>query len=450
MCALPSRFPVDPATRGAIVLAKQQLDQVCRFLGIDPNSPISDPGSPPNLGKIVRAAPPDPSLSPQPGFPVQLPQPPIGAFPPTGYRPSAEFLALLNTALNQSDVFLRTIESHVNQMVQGYQFQAEARQFRSNLLVLNQRVREGAPRREIEAALNGALRSSRVISTRIGALVGGRGGPVINQFAPRSRWSVSSARCCDDLGHRLQSTTKPHENQPLGTLVMLTTLFMLLTVTGQTPGPSGSRADFKPLPEPNKVAPEFAEILGRSEKAMAALGSFSVKVHVTAILEGPGSKTGSTSTQTILARRPDRFAVIADWAQLGEEQERPTLRVACDGRKLTTYFIPGRLYSEYDGPNPSAQTGHTAIIGSTLSGSGLDVLTRSDMRDFVLRQTSQAELRGKELVDGIDTLKFRVVYAAQELLMWIGPTNQPLLRRLEQTPGANTGRRAKADQPAKG
>ena len=182
MCALPSRFPVDPATRGAIVLAKQQLDQVCRFLGIDPNSPISDPGSPPNSGKIVRAAPPDPSLSPQPGFPVQLPQPPIGAFPPTGYRPSAEFLAILNTALNQSDVFLRTIESHVNQMVQGYQFQAEARQFRSNLLVLNQRVREGAPRREIEAALDGALRSSRVISTRIGALVGGRGGPVINQF----------------------------------------------------------------------------------------------------------------------------------------------------------------------------------------------------------------------------------------------------------------------------
>ena len=214
---------------------------------------------------------------------------------------------------------------------------------------------------------------------------------------------------------------------------MLTTLFMLLTVTGQTPGPSGSRADFKPLPEPNKVAPEFAEILDRSEKAMAALGSFSVKVHVTAILEGPGSKTGSTSTQTILARRPDRFAVIADWAQLGEEQERPTLRVACDGRKLTTYFIPGRLYSEYGGPNPSAQVGHTAIIGSTLSGSGLDVLTRSDMRDFVLRQTSQAELRGKELVDGIDTLKFRVVYAGQELLMWIGPTNQPLLRRLEQT-----------------
>ena len=214
---------------------------------------------------------------------------------------------------------------------------------------------------------------------------------------------------------------------------MLTTLVMLLTVTGQTPGQSGPRADFKPLPEPNKVAPEFAEILDRSEKAMAVLGSFSVKVHVIAILEGPGSKTGSTSTQTILARRPDRFAVIADWGQLGEEQERPTLRVACDGRKLTTYFIPGCLYSEYDGPNPSAQAGHTAIIGSTLSGSGLDVLTRSDMRDFVLRQTSQTELCGKELVDGIDTLKFRVVYAGQELLMWIGPTKQPLLRRLEQT-----------------
>jgi len=168
--------------RNAIVMAKQQLDQVCRFLGIDTNSPIPDPGSPPNSGKIVRAAPPDPSLPPQTIFPVQSPQPPIGVFPPTGYRPSAEFLGLLNTALKQSDVFLRTIESHVNQVVQGYQFQAEARQFRSSLLVLNQHVREGAPRRDLEMALGGALGSSRAISTRIAALAGGRAGPVINQF----------------------------------------------------------------------------------------------------------------------------------------------------------------------------------------------------------------------------------------------------------------------------
>ncbi len=214
---------------------------------------------------------------------------------------------------------------------------------------------------------------------------------------------------------------------------MLTTLLMLLTVIGQTPAPSGSGADFKPLPEPNKVAPEFADILDRSEKAMAALGSFSVKVHVTATLEGPGSKNGSTSTQTILARRPDRFAVMADWAQLGEAQERPSLRVACDGRKLTTYFVPGRLYSEYSGPDIPAQLGRTAIIASTLSGSGLDVLTRPDMRAFVLGQASTAELLGREVLKGVDTVKFRVVYAGQEMLMWIGPNDQPLLRCLEQT-----------------
>src|SRR4029077_3906280 len=121
----------------------------------------------------------DPSLSPQPGYPVQLPQPPLGAIPPAGYRPSAEFLAILNTALNQSDVFLRTVESHVNQLVQGHQFQAQARQLRSSLLVLNQHVREGAPKRDIEEALGGAVRLSHLISTRISALVGGRGGPVI-------------------------------------------------------------------------------------------------------------------------------------------------------------------------------------------------------------------------------------------------------------------------------
>jgi len=175
---LPRVAPVSPQLQDAIIGVKQQLDQVCRLLGIDPNSPIPEPGAAPGTGRIVKPAPPDPAV----GGPVQAFQPPPPVQGPGGFGPSGEFLAVLNTALNQSDTYLQTVESRVNSMVQGYQFQAEARKLRSDLLVLNQMVREGRPPRELRATLDQVILDSQALSNRIRSLAGDRGGPVIDLF----------------------------------------------------------------------------------------------------------------------------------------------------------------------------------------------------------------------------------------------------------------------------
>ncbi len=175
---LPRVAPVSPVLRDSIISVKQQLDQVCRLVGIDPNSPIPDPGAAPGTGRIVKPAPPDPAQ----GGPIQAFQPAAPVQGPGGFGQASNFLGVLNTALNQSDAYLQAVESRVNSMVQGYQFQAEARKLRSNLLALNQQVREGRSPQELRAVLDQVIQASQALSNRIRALAGDRGGPVIDLF----------------------------------------------------------------------------------------------------------------------------------------------------------------------------------------------------------------------------------------------------------------------------
>ncbi len=187
------------------------------------------------------------------------------------------------------------------------------------------------------------------------------------------------------------------------------------------------------LAEPNRVDPAFAEILEKSTRLMAGFEKFSVQAMVVVTQRDSEKTSRSTSTQTITAHRPGRFVVSADWAAFGEEAERPVLRVASDGQQLTTYYEPAQLYSTYSGPDVVAQVRREPIIRSTLSQSGLDILVRPDMVEYVLSHTTEASPQGREPVAGVDTAKFRVVYDGLEIFMWIGPQDQPLLRRFAMT-----------------
>ncbi|MFM7316612.1 MAG: hypothetical protein ACKO5E_06660, partial [bacterium] len=136
---------IDQPLRNQIVATKLLHDIVCRLAGTDPNGPIFEPGRPQGQGRIVKQAPPDPARGPVPNVPrppIFAPQPPP---PPQYFQPSQEFLAYLNNSLNQSESLLRTVELHVNQITQGHQFQSTLRMLRSDLLILNHKVRQTAP-----------------------------------------------------------------------------------------------------------------------------------------------------------------------------------------------------------------------------------------------------------------------------------------------------------------
>lgn len=210
---------------------------------------------------------------------------------------------------------------------------------------------------------------------------------------------------------------------------MTTTIILALVALAQAapPPPPTAANEAKP------IAPEFTATLEKSERVMDTLKQFSVTAKLTSSLEGPGSRQVSTSTQTILAKRPGKVLIKADWAQFGESAERPQLRVLLDGNRLTTFFVPSRLVSKHEGKDADVELAGEAIIASTLEGSGLHVLTMPEMAKFVMAHTEEAKLLGTEALEGVDCQKFEVLFSGLRLQMWLGPVDKPLLRQLAET-----------------
>ena len=112
---------------------------------------------------------------------------------------------------------------------------------------------------------------------------------------------------------------------------MTTAIFLTLALLAQAPPAVPATA---PATEARPIAPEFVATIQKCEQAMDALKQFSVTARLTSSLESPGMKQGSTSTQTISAKRPGKMLITADWAQFGESAERPQLRVLLDGTEV--------------------------------------------------------------------------------------------------------------------
>ena len=177
-----AQYPIDQALRNQIVATKQLHDVVCNLAGSDPNGPIYEPGMPPGKGRIVKQAPPNPAIGPgQPGIPPIV-RPIAPPHPPQFFQPTPEFLALLNTTLNQSDTLLKTVELHVNQLNYGHRIQASLRMLRSDLLVLNQIVRQSSSRNEIQRLGSGLLEKTNELAGIVQQYAGGKSGPLIDQL----------------------------------------------------------------------------------------------------------------------------------------------------------------------------------------------------------------------------------------------------------------------------
>jgi len=175
-----AQYPIDQQLRNQIVATKIIHDSVCTLAGSDPNGPIYEPGLPPGRGRVVKPAPPNPAIGPAQAAPPPIARPvPV---PPQFFQPSAEFLALLNNTLNQSEVTLKTIELHVNQLNYGYRLQSSVRMLRSDLLALNQRVRQSSNRAELQRFASGLFEKTNELSALVEQYAGGKSGPLIDQL----------------------------------------------------------------------------------------------------------------------------------------------------------------------------------------------------------------------------------------------------------------------------
>lgn len=209
--------------------------------------------------------------------------------------------------------------------------------------------------------------------------------------------------------------------------------YAVLGLAVLTQAPKAEEAPFKPLAEAKQIDPRFDEILTASQAVMRNAKTFSVAVEMTTKSTVAGEVAPDTVvTHKITVRRPDAVAIESE--AVIDNVRKPVLRAVCDGRSMITlYDLEPKVYSRHEGPNPAGQIARTLIIPKILEGSGLEILTRNDMRDHILRETSEAKLVGTEEVDGIATEHFQVDWHGAVLDLWIGPKDQPLERKMTST-----------------
>ncbi|WP_406694956.1 DUF2092 domain-containing protein [Singulisphaera sp. Ch08] len=209
--------------------------------------------------------------------------------------------------------------------------------------------------------------------------------------------------------------------------------FAVLGLVVLAQAPKADDAPFKPLTETRRIDPRFDELLMASQTVMKSAKTFRVAVEMTTKSTVAGAVAPDTVvTHKIAVRRPDSVAIESE--AVIDDVRKPVLRAVCDGQSLTTlYDLEPKVYSRYEGPNPAGQIARTLIIPRILEGSGLEILTRHDMRDHILRETSQAKFVGAEEVDGIATERFQVDWHGAVLDLWIGPKDQPLERKMTST-----------------
>jgi|GEM_PF-2287605 len=190
----------------------------------------------------------------------------------------------------------------------------------------------------------------------------------------------------------------------------------------------------KPLVEARSIDPRFDAIMTASQEVMRNAKTYRVAVEMTTKTTVTGEPEHTTVvSHTIAVRRPDAVAIDSDLRN-EEGVKTPVLRVGCDGHSLVTFYAQEpQVYSRYDGPIPTSRLARTLIIPKVLEGSGLEILTRPDMRDYVLREASEAKYLDDEVVDGITTEHFRVRWHGAVLELWIGPKEQPLERKMTST-----------------
>lgn len=213
----------------------------------------------------------------------------------------------------------------------------------------------------------------------------------------------------------------------------MTSCLAVLGLVVLTQAPKADEAPFKPLTEARRIDPRFDEILTASQAVMQNAKTFSVAVEMTTRSNVAGEAApDSVVAHKLTVRRPDSVTIESD--MVVGDVKTPVLRAVCDGRSLVTlYALEPQVYSRYEGPHPAGQIARTLIIPKVLEGSGLEILTRHDMRDHILRETSEAKFVGAEQVDGIATDHFRVNWHGAILELWIGPKDQPLERKMTST-----------------
>ena len=177
-------------------------------------------------------------------------------------------------------------------------------------------------------------------------------------------------------------------------LVPLILLVSAVATTLQAQPESGSVA--APKVQLSSAEKKFDETVRKFEKHLYDSGAFVVDVTSRWTYGGAGRQTQGTNLYHVAVQKGGTYRIEAGSAEQGKAQ----YVCASDGRQVVRLHGPANYYSQHQASATQDDLQHDALTLQTVSGSGVDLLIRPQMRAQLIAQISSIRLIGEEMLDG--------------------------------------------------
>ncbi len=161
---------------------------------------------------------------------------------------------------------------------------------------------------------------------------------------------------------------------------------------------------------------------------------------------GPqGTATGMQTARVL--RGPPRHFRVELGSKSAEPNQPPTVDLICvgDGEKVVTYLTNAKMASSSVMLGKGQGLRRNVILSLSLATTGLDLLLRPDLPDYIHSHASDVEVTGEETIENIPCRIFKMHWGHRQAEFAMALGKQPILKRIVQTTNVNLGMNDKGE-----
>ncbi len=180
----------------------------------------------------------------------------------------------------------------------------------------------------------------------------------------------------------------------------------------------------------SEVEKKFDATVRAFEKHLYDAGAFVVDVHSQWSSSGSGKPAQGTNVFRVAVQKGNKFRIEAGSQETGEAQ----FICVSDGRKIIRLYRPSNYYSQHETSPTQYDLQHDAMTLQTVSGSGVELLIRPQIRAELIAQIAGVQALGPEKLDGKDVIHLQLTMRDRRLFdVWFTAGDKPMLVKLATT-----------------
>ena len=211
-------------------------------------------------------------------------------------------------------------------------------------------------------------------------------------------------------------------------------LSLLLLFCAAAQQPAWTQQTTVPLPAPSVQLSDAEKTFDRTvqtfEKYLYDSGAFLVDVTSHWTYSGAGKATQGTNLFRLAVKKGGQYRIEAGSAEKGKAQ----YVCVSDARQVTRIHQSAKYYSQHSVAPNHDDLERDALTLQTLSGSGVELLIRPQMRAQLIAQIKSVRLVGEEQLGGQKVTHMQLSFLDKRVIdVWFTKADKPLLVRLMTT-----------------